>query len=70
MDIENITESEEELVAKWLVEEIIKKNKDRRMYMKQYYQERKRNGFIKCIKKENKLESLIIERGNYVVEFN
>lgn len=70
MDITDITEKEEIECGRKIVELMIKKESDRRTYMKDYYKERKRNGFIKNVKKkEKKLECLIIDRGNFIVDF-
>ena len=66
----NITEKEEIECGKSIVELMIKKESDRRTYMKDYYKQRKRNGFIKNVKKKEKqLNTLIIERGTFIVDF-
>ena len=71
MDITDITEKEEIECGKAIVELMIMKEDQRRDYMKNYYKERKRNGFIKTLKKKDKhLNCLIINRGNFIVNFN
>tara|TARA_R110001592_G_scaffold59493_3_gene180595 strand:+ start:1175 stop:1390 length:216 start_codon:yes stop_codon:yes gene_type:complete len=70
MDIIDITEKEEIECGRQIVELMIMKKDQRRDYMKNYYKERKRNGFIKTVKKKDKqLDCLIIERGNFIVDF-
>lgn len=71
MDINDITEKEEIACGKEIVELMIMKENKRRDYMKNYYKERKRQGFVVCSKKKDKkLDSLIIERGSFIVMFN
>tara|TARA_R110000823_G_scaffold236201_2_gene361916 strand:+ start:3466 stop:3681 length:216 start_codon:yes stop_codon:yes gene_type:complete len=71
MDIIDITEKEEIECGRQIVELMIMKKDQRRDYMKNYYKERKRNGFIKTVKKKDKqLDCLIINRGIFIVKFN
>tara|TARA_B110000908_G_C9984132_1_gene326830 strand:- start:217 stop:435 length:219 start_codon:yes stop_codon:yes gene_type:complete len=70
----NITENEEITIAKLLVSEQIAKDKKRRDYMRKYYEDRKKQGFIKSKKnanaKKNCLNNLKIERGLFIVKFD
>lgn len=72
--LKTITEDDEISVAKMLIAEKIQKDKKRRKYMRQYYQERKKNGMVigKNIVKKTKFinTKLIVERGLFVVSFD
>ena len=54
----NITENEEISIAKLLVSEQIAKDKKRRNYMRKYYEDRKKQGFIKSKKYATKKKKL------------
>ena len=69
--VKKITKEDELIVAKLLVEEQIEKDNKRRKYMREYYRQRKKDGFIKCAKDDIvALTQLKIERGDFTVSFN
>tara|TARA_R110000796_G_scaffold190842_2_gene307594 strand:+ start:207 stop:416 length:210 start_codon:yes stop_codon:yes gene_type:complete len=68
--VKNLTKEEEIECGKRLVEERILKDRKRRTYMRKYYQQRKKDGFVKCAKEKKNIPSFIIERGHFIITFD
>ena len=65
-----LTKEEEIECGKRLVEEQILKDRKRRNYMRKYYQQRKKDGFVKCANEKKNIPSFSIDRGHFIITFN